>query len=111
MEVLIGVVLMAVALSPILHALATPRASSVQEDYLIFNAARDKMESVLAMDFNLILVGPLLSDSVAIGGRVVQRKVTVALYDLDGDAIPELDAKKITVNVEEIQLEALKVSY
>ena len=94
-----AVTLMTVALAPILHSLAIPRASSGQEDYLMLNAARDRMEGVQAMDFDSITVGTSLSDSVTIGGEVVSRNVTVALYDIDGDLFPETDVKKITVNI------------
>lgn len=110
-EALIAVTLMSVALAPILHSLAFPRASSIEKDYLMLNLARGRMEVVLAMDFIAITPGAFLSDSVLVDGKAIQRKVTVELYDINGDLIPEVDAKKITVEVEDIQLEALKVNY
>ena len=105
-----GVTLMAVALAPIVHSLAMPWTASSEEDYLILNATRDKMESVLSLDFSAIPVGSSLSDSVTIGGKSITRNVTVALYDIDGDATPEANVKKITVQVSQSQVDALKVA-
>lgn len=109
MEAITAVLLLSIALAPIVHTLAIPKSSSISTDYSILNAARDKMEDVSAKDFYSIPVGTSFSDTVTIGGKVVQRDVTVILYDVNGDLAPEEDAKRITVKVEETQLEALKV--
>lgn len=106
---MMGVTLMAVALSPIVHSLAMPWTASSEKDYLILNATRDKMESVLALDFSAISVGSSLTDTVTIGGKSIQRNVTVALYDIDGDMTPETNVKQITVKVSQTQVDALKV--
>ncbi len=108
-EVMIATTLLAIALVPIVHSLSAPWLASSEEDYLILNSSRDKMEEVLAMDFSATPLGTTLSDSVTIGGKTIDRDVTVALYDIDGNPGLETDAKMITVDVEHILINALKV--
>ena len=109
-EVLMGIVLMAAALVPIINSLALPWAASSEAGYLILNTAREKMEGILALDFSAVPVGTALTDAVTIDGKSYTRSVTVALYDIDGDTVAETNVKKITVQVEETRLEALKVA-
>jgi Tfp pilus assembly protein PilV len=110
-EALIATVLMAVALAPILHVLSPPQSSVIEQRDLYLNSAREGMEGILALDYNAITVGTALSDTPTIGGKPIPRNVTVGLYDINGDMIPEPDAKIVTVSVEGITLVALRVNY
>ncbi len=123
-ELVLAVLIMGIALVPILESLGSTfdPAASGEAQVLLTNAARGKMEEVLAMPYTDVLVSgavtpsPLLSDAVSILGQTVTRNVYVVLYDGDGDGdgtpevsgLPDPDLKKITVQVGNLRIQTLK---
>jgi type II secretory pathway pseudopilin PulG len=67
---------------------------------------RDRMEEIISRSFDDIVDG---SDSVAINGKIHTISWTVTYPDLNGDAIPESIAKKVTVNTGNLSLTTLVV--
>ncbi len=67
---------------------------------------RDRMEEIISRSFDDIVDG---SDSVAINGMIHTISWTVTHPDLNGDAIPESIAKKVTVNTGNLSLTTLVV--
>lgn len=106
-EILIAVTIMVIALVPIMESITASFQSSRagEDNTILVNYAREKMEDVLAMDFDD--VNSSLDDTVTFFGKTVARDVTVEYYDGNGDSIPDNDLKKITVIVEGVQLETL----
>jgi prepilin-type N-terminal cleavage/methylation domain-containing protein len=70
------------------------------------NHAEGKMDQLIAADFATIVSG---SDNVTVQGQPVLRQWTATPYDVDGDAVPEMDAKLIVVSVAEVRLSTLVV--
>jgi hypothetical protein len=114
MEALLSLTLLSIIAVPMMMAL-TSTVSSVavrEEQTVLANAARSKIEEVLAMGFaNIPLSSPpgtpnALSDQLTIRSKSVQRNVIVDLAD--GDIPPNgvVDAgfKKITIEVSNITL-------
>lgn len=114
-ELLLAMVIMIIALAPLMDSITSSFQSTYagEENTMLVNYAREKMEDVLAMNFFDVAVSipsgtpTALSDTVSIFGRTVNRDVLVELYDGDGDSIVDNDLKKITVKVEGIQQETL----
>ena len=116
MEVLFALTIIGIALVPLTVGMTgVVRGVSVRDELTaLSNAARGKMEEVLAMGIaNIPLSNPVgspgsLSDQVTIRGRSVQRTVIVDLAD--GDLPPNgqvyADFKKITVRVGGFELQS-----
>lgn len=109
-EILLTITLMALVLAPTLHSLVPPSSASQEDGYLVLLKARAQMEKILSDDFSAVLLGSSLSKTVKINGRERQMHVNIAFYDINGDASAETDVKKITVHIDEVQLEALKLA-
>lgn len=118
-ELLLAIVIIIIALVPIMDSITSSFQSThaSEENTMIVNYAREKMEDILAMSFvNVVVSVPAgtptaLSDTVTVFGETVNRDVLVALYDGNGDSIPDNDLKKITVIVEGVQHETLMADY
>jgi len=118
-ELLLAIVIMIIALVPIMDSITSSFQSThaSEENTILINLAREKMEDVLAMIFVDVAVSSpagtptALSDTVTVFGETVNRDVLVALYDGNGDSIPDSDLKMITVIVEGIQQETLMADF
>ena len=122
-ELVLAVLIMGMALVPMLESLgsAFDPSSSVEAQVLLNNAARAKMEEVLAMPYSDVNVSgsgnpsPILSDVITVQGESLARDVYVVLWDGDGDGngspevsgLPDADLKKITVEVGTVRLTTL----
>jgi type II secretory pathway pseudopilin PulG len=109
MEALLSVTLVGIVAVPLLMGL-TGTASSLgvrEEQTALGNAARGKMEEVLAMSFaNVPLSTPpgtpnALSDQVTIRGKAVPRNVIVDLADgdLPSNGVADATFKRIIIEV------------
>ena len=115
LELLMAVVILVIAIVPIMDSITASfqYGGAGEENTLLVNVTRAKMEDVLAMSFdNVLISSPLgtptaLSDTVNVLGKTVNRDVLVELYDGDGDSVPDSDLKKITVVVADVQQETL----
>lgn len=83
------------------HALDTDKNPLPLESRL-----RDRIEEITCRSFDNIVAG---SDSVTIDGKTHTISWTVTYPDLDGDAIAESIAKKVTINTGDLSLTALVV--
>ena len=118
-ELLIAVVILVIALVPLMDSITASFQSNRagEENTILVNYARAKMDDVLAMDFLAVTISSpsgtptALSDTVTILGKTVNRDVYVELYDGDGDSIPDNTLKKITVEIIGIQQETLMVDF
>jgi prepilin-type N-terminal cleavage/methylation domain-containing protein len=72
----------------------------------IMNYAEGKMDELIATDFAGVVSG---SDNVTVQAISVPRQWSVTSYDVDGDAVPESDAKLIVVTIEDVELATLLV--
>jgi len=72
----------------------------------LVNHAAGKMDELIAADFEDLESG---SDTVTVQGEPVSRQWSVSLYDVDGDAAPDADAKRIVVTVGKIELRTLVI--
>jgi len=84
-----------------------------KETEQLVDLARATLEEILAMNYQQVVVSgsspsATLSDTVVLGGEQVKRDVYVDLYDGNGDGIPDLDLKKITVQIRDFRLQTLK---
>jgi prepilin-type N-terminal cleavage/methylation domain-containing protein len=116
LEALLALTMVGIMVLPLtVGMIGVMRGVSSREDLTaVGNAARGKMEEVLAMGMaNIPLSSPpgspgSLSDVVTIQGRTVQRQVIVDLADgnwpTDGTVDP--DFKKITVRVSGFELQS-----
>ena len=66
--------------------------------------ARGMMELINAVDFSMAASG---SDTVTVEGETVTRTWTVTPFDMDGDSVPETDANKVTVAVDDVTLDSI----
>jgi prepilin-type N-terminal cleavage/methylation domain-containing protein len=115
-EVLMAMTIIGITLAPLTVGMTgVVRSTTIREELTaLSNAARGKMEEVLAMGMvNIPLSNPpgsagSLSDQVTIHGRSVQRTVIVDLADgnLPPDGIVDADFKKITVQVSGFELQS-----
>jgi len=112
-ELLLAVAIMAIALAPIMDSITSSFQSTNagEENTILVNYAREKMDSILAMPFNQVPAGPVLSDTVTVYGKAVDRDVLVELYDGTGGSIPDINLKKITVTIKGTQLATLMANY
>jgi len=118
-ELLLAIVIMIIVLVPIMDSITSSFQSThaSEENTILVNLAREKMEDVLAMNFTDVAVSApsgtptALSDTVTVFGEIVDRNVLVELYDGDGDSTPDSDLKKITVVIEDIQQVTLKADF
>ncbi len=118
-ELILAIVIMIIALVPLMDSITGSLQSTYisEENTMLVNYAREKMEDVLAMNFTDVAVSApsgtptALSDTVTVFGEIVDRDVLVELYDGDGDTTPDSDLKKITVIIEGIQNETLKADF
>ena len=86
-ELLIAISIMMIAIGPIVDTITASllSADAGKENTIFVNYARQKMEDVLAMNFNDVAISsPLgtptaLSDTVAVSGSTVNRDVFVEL--------------------------------
>lgn len=83
------------------HALNTDKNLLPLESRL-----KDRIEEITSRSFDDIVDG---SDSVTTNGKLHTISWTVTYPDLDGDGIPESNAKKVTVNTGDLSLTALVV--
>jgi hypothetical protein len=110
---------MIIALVPLMDSVTASfqYAQAGEENTIILNHGRQKMEDVLAMRFDMVPVSAspgtptALSDTVNVAGKIVNRLVLVELYDGDGDAVPDSNLKKVTVVVQGVQYETLMANY
>lgn len=81
-------------------------AGAVQEDLMKLNAARSKLEELLA--------GPAVAvagqDTLEVRGTLSLRTWSSTPCDLDGDTIPEVDAFHIRVELGEVELETIRTN-
>ena len=118
-EILLTLVIMGVAIVPLMDSITSSfESNKMNEEYtVIVNYGREKMDDVLAMDFSTVAISApagtptALSDTVTVLGDTMNRDVIVALYDGDGDSIPDTNLKKIIVQIEDFQLETLMANY
>jgi len=118
-EILIAVTIMVIALVPLMDSITGSFQSRrvAEQNTILVNYAREKMDDILAMNFNNVDISSptgtptALSDTVTVLGETMNRDVLVELYDGDGDSIPDSDLKKITVQIEGIQQETLMVDF
>ncbi len=118
-ELLMAMSIMIIALVPLMDSITASFQSMHvgEENTMLVNYAREKMEDVLAMTFTDVAVSApsgtptALSDTVTVFGEIVDRDVLVELYDGDGDSTPDSDLKKITVIIEGVQQETLKADF
>lgn len=119
LELTIAMVIMVIALVPIMDSITASfkSAPTGEENTLLSYYARQKMEDIIAQDFNSINISvptgtpTALSDTVTVSGKTLNRNVYVALYDGNGDTILDPDLKKITVVIEGIQIDTLLSYY
>jgi type II secretory pathway pseudopilin PulG len=113
-EALLSLALIGIIAVPLLLGL-TSTVSSVstrEEQTVVANAARSKMEEILAMGFpNIPLSNPpgtpnILSDLLTIRGKSISRNVIVDLADGDipPNGVADAGLKKITVEISNITL-------
>jgi hypothetical protein len=70
----------------------------MEDDSMILDSRlRGKMEQLVSVPFDGLTTG---SEAVTVKGESYTIKWIVTLTDLDGDATPEPNAKKVTVNVD-----------
>jgi len=106
---------MIIALVPLMDSITASHqyAKAGKENTILLNHGRQKMEDVLAMSFDTVPISAspgtptALSDTVTVAGKTVNRLVLVELYDGDGDSIPDINLKKVTVIVQGVQYETL----
>jgi len=118
-ELILAMVIMIIALVPLMDSITGSLQSThlSEENTVLVNYVREKMEDVLAMTFTDVDVSApagtptALSDTVSVFGKTVDRNVLVELYDGDGDSTPDSDLKKITVVIEDIQQVTLKADF
>jgi len=72
----------------------------------IVNYAEGQMDELIATDFAGVVSG---SDTVTVQGKTLNKQWVVAPYDVDGDAVPESDAKLIVVTIDNVELSTLLV--
>jgi prepilin-type N-terminal cleavage/methylation domain-containing protein len=72
----------------------------------LVNHAAGKMDELIATSFAHLQSG---SDSVIVQGEAVPREWSVSLYDVDGDAVSDLDAKQVVVDVGGIEISTLLI--
>jgi hypothetical protein len=110
---------MIIAFVPLMDSITASFQStrSGEENTILVLYARAKMDDVLAMDFLAVTISSpsgtptALSDTVSVLGKTMNRDVLVELYDGDGDSIPDVNLKKITVKIKGIQQETLMVDF
>lgn len=68
--------------------------------------ARGMMGVINAVDFSMLSNG---SDTVTVQGKPFTRSWTVVPYDINGDSVPEIDARKVTVTVDNITLQSIVI--
>jgi len=118
-ELLLAIVIMIIAIVPIMDSITSSFQSThaSEENTMLVNYAREKMEDISAMIFADVAVSSpsgtptALSDTLTLFGETLNRDVLVDLYDGDGDSIPDADLKKITVMIEGIQQETLMADF
>ena len=118
-ELLMAMAIMIIALVPLMDSITASLQSTHvgEENTMLVNYSREKMEDVLAMELSSVAVSApagtptALSDTVTVLGKTVNRNVLVELYDGDGDSTPDSDLKKITVIIEGVQQETLKADF
>jgi len=118
-ELVLAVLIIMIALTPVMDSITASFQSmrAGEENSMLVNYAREKMEDILAMNFtDVALSAPAgtptaLSDTVTVLGKTVNRDVLVELYDGDGDSIPDIGLKKITVIVQGVQQETLMADF
>jgi prepilin-type N-terminal cleavage/methylation domain-containing protein len=121
-EVVLALAIMGIAMVPIIDSFALSyktighSQTGLSDTALAVNLAREKMEELMAMEFNA--VDATLSDTVTVSGNAVNRDVKVEPFDGNGNGIVDSVAdpmdnniKKITVTVGSVQLQTLKVRY
>ena len=100
---LVEVVLAVVILSLMVSGISAMYFSGFQsldmeDDSMILDSRlRGKMEQLVSVPFDGLTTG---SEAVTVKGESYTIKWIVTLTDLDGDATPEPNAKKVTVNVD-----------
>jgi prepilin-type N-terminal cleavage/methylation domain-containing protein len=114
-ELLLAVVILVIAIVPLMDSITSSHqyAKAGKENTILLNYGRQKMEDVLAMSFDTVPISAspgtptALSDTVTVAGKTVNRLVLVELHDGDGDSVPDINLKKVTVIVQEVQYETL----
>lgn len=118
-ELLIAITIMIIALAPIMDSITGSLQSGhkAEENTIIVNYTREKMDDILAMDFSTIDISSpsgtptALSDTVTVLGKTMDRDVLVELYDGDGDSLSDNDLIKISVQIKGYQLETLLANF
>ena len=98
-EVVLAVVILALMVSGISAMYFSGFQSlDMEDDSMILDSRlRGKMEQLVSVPFDGLTTG---SEAVTVKGESYTIKWIVTLTDLDGDATPEPNAKKVTVNVD-----------
>jgi prepilin-type N-terminal cleavage/methylation domain-containing protein len=111
LELVIALAILVIALVPNMNSITSSvQSTSIAEEHIqLVNAVREKMEEIIAMEFNTLSLSTpsgtptALSDTVTIMGKTVNRNVYVDLYDGNGDSIPDIDLKKLSVVIDDYQ--------
>jgi len=122
LEVMLSVTILLIVMVPMaqVFAPAFTGADDMERRAVLLQHARGKMEEMLAMAFEDIPLGTPLgapySDTVTYNGTVYQRTVTVVLADADvpgepGYGTPDEGLKKITVNMDDVELASMKARW
>jgi prepilin-type N-terminal cleavage/methylation domain-containing protein len=98
-EVVLAVVILSLMVSGISALYFSGFQSlDMEDDSMILDSRlRGKMEQLVSVPFDGLTTG---SEAVTVKGESYTIKWIVTLTDLDGDATPEPNAKKVTVNVD-----------
>ena len=112
LEVLLTLALIGIIIGPLsvgLLSLVSSARARIELEALV-NAARGKMEEVLALGFDHVPLGspsPTISDNVTINGQDIDRDVYVVTADgdLPPDATADADFKHVRVVVNGFELE------
>jgi hypothetical protein len=73
--------------------------SAVDKRLTIHTFLVEKMEDIASMSFDTVSANSGLSDTVAVAGQTLNRTVTVAPIDADGNGAPDSDFIEVTVTI------------
>ncbi|RMF95719.1 MAG: prepilin-type N-terminal cleavage/methylation domain-containing protein [Candidatus Schekmanbacteria bacterium] len=108
LESLLSITILAIVALSISYAFSMGFKSSdeARKEMEKLSYARGMMEVINAVDFSNLTSG---TDTVSIQGEVITRTWSVLPCDLDGDSIPENDARKVIVTVDSIKLQSIVI--
>ena len=106
LEALLSITILAISATAISYSFAVGFKANEEKvnNLLKTSYARGVMEEINAGDFTGAASG---ADTVNVQGNTVTRSWTITPADMNGDAITEVDAKKVIVIVDDITLETI----